>query len=281
MEIRTLTEGDRGAAEAFLAQHCDSSMLLLSNIHRRGFEYTGQQWSATYAGAFEGERIAGIVAHSWNGMLLPQAPVHAEQLASRLVQLSGREVNGFIGPRDQVRRVRHALAFADTRARLDEDEDLYALPLDALCEPPPAPEAITCRPAVSNDRDVLIAWRVAYEIEGLGASDNEATRRQSEQGVDAQVQAGHGWVATVGERLVSYSAFNAALPSIVQLGGIYTPPELRGRGYARRAIAAQLLAARASGVTRSVLFTKNPSAVRCYEALGFRRIGEFSLVLLR
>jgi len=83
-----------------------------------------------------------------------------------------------------------------------------------------------------------------------------------------------------GDRLLAYSAFNAALPNIVQLGGIYTPPEFRGRGYARRAIAAQLLAARANGVTRSVLFTNNASAVRCYEALGFRRIGEFSLVIL-
>jgi predicted GNAT family acetyltransferase len=281
MEIRILTEGDRAAAQAFLVQHCDSSMLLLSNIHRRGFEYTGQQWSATYVGAFEGERIEGIIAHSWNGMLLMQASVHAEQLAPRLVQLSGREVNGFIGPRDQVRRIRRALALADTRARLDEDEDLYALPLDALREPPPASEVITCRPAESRDLDVLIDWRVAYEIEGLGASDNEATRRQSAQGVGGQVQAGHAWVATSGERLLSYSAFNAALPSIVQLGGIYTPHELRGRGYARRAIAAQLSAARAAGVTRSVLFTKSPSAVRCYEALGFSRIGEFSLVLLR
>jgi predicted GNAT family acetyltransferase len=71
------------------------------------------------------------------------------------------------------------------------------------------------------------------------------------------------------------------LPDSVQLGGIYTPRELRGRGYAKRAIAAQLLAAGASGLMRSVLFTNNPSAVRCYEALGFRRIGEFSLVLLR
>jgi predicted GNAT family acetyltransferase len=88
-------------------------------------------------------------------------------------------------------------------------------------------------------------------------------------------------VAVQQERLLSLAAFNAALSDIVQLGGIYTPPELRGRGYARIAVAASLRAACARQASRAVLFTNNPSAVRCYEALGFRRVGEYALVLLR
>lgn len=75
---------------------------------------------------------------------------------------------------------------------------------------------------------------------------------------------------------VSLSAINASLPDVVQLGGIYTPPALRGRGHARAAVAASLLAARERGASRAVLFTKNPSAVRTYEALGFRRIGDYA-----
>lgn len=74
---------------------------------------------------------------------------------------------------------------------------------------------------------------------------------------------------------------STTLPDIVQLGGIYTPRELRGRGYAKVAVAASLVAARQRGASRAVLFTKNPSAVRTYEALGFRRLGDYSLVLLR
>jgi predicted GNAT family acetyltransferase len=89
------------------------------------------------------------------------------------------------------------------------------------------------------------------------------------------------WVAVLRSEVVSMSAFNAALPDIVQLGGIFTPPQHRGRGHAKRAVAAQLLAARDAGATRSVLFTKNPSAVRCYEALGFELLSEFALVMLK
>ncbi|MEO8185467.1 MAG: GNAT family N-acetyltransferase [Deltaproteobacteria bacterium] len=81
--------------------------------------------------------------------------------------------------------------------------------------------------------------------------------------------------AVRGEQLLSLSTFNAALPDIVQLGGIYTPPALRGRGYVKHAIAAQLREARERGASRAVLFTKNPNAVRAYEALGFSRIGDF------
>jgi predicted GNAT family acetyltransferase len=281
MKIRVLTEGDRDATEALLARHCDTSMFLRSNIRQCGFEYSGQPRSATYAAVFDRERIDAVAAHCWNGMVLVQAPVHAEELAEALVQLSGRAVTGFSGPRDQVSRVRAALGLADARAQSDDDETLYALPLIALSEPALGSEPVVCRSALRQDRDVLVAWRLAYELEVLGASDVEDTRRQSEQFMDTQLRAGQAWVATVAERLVSLSALNAALPDIVQLGGIYTPPEFRGRGYAKRAVAAQLLAARASGVTRAVLFTNNPSAVRCYEALGFRRTGELSLVLLQ
>jgi predicted GNAT family acetyltransferase len=69
------------------------------------------------------------------------------------------------------------------------------------------------------------------------------------------------------------------LPDIVQLGGIYTPPRLRGRGYARAAVAASLLEARRRGAERAVLFTATPNAERCYAAVGFRRVGDYALVL--
>jgi predicted GNAT family acetyltransferase len=87
-------------------------------------------------------------------------------------------------------------------------------------------------------------------------------------------------VALVDGRLVSLAAFNAVMPEIVQIGGIYTPPGQRGRGYARAAIAALPLDAHQRGVERAVLFAGNPSAIRCYERLGFRRVGDFGLVLL-
>ncbi len=71
---------------------------------------------------------------------------------------------------------------------------------------------------------------------------------------------------------VAYAAYNAALPTCVQIGGVWTPPLLRSRGYARAAVAGALLAARERGVPRSVLFTEedNHPAKAAYRALGYR-----------
>ena len=124
-------------------------------------------------------------------------------------------------------------------------------------------------------------WRLAYDVEVLQAENTPEQRRESASFLDSRTAEGSAWVAHEGERLLAFSAFNASLPDIVQLGGIYTPPELRGRGYAKCAVAGSLLAARTRGATRSVLFTQNPSAIRCYEALGFARIGEYALIILR
>jgi predicted GNAT family acetyltransferase len=280
MEIRQLSERDRWAADAFLLQHRDSSMFLRANIRRVGFEYSGKLYEATYVAGFESDRIIGMISHSWNGLLLVQAPVEADALAHAVVAASGRKVTGFSGPLDQVRRVRAALELSDVPAQLDAEEVLYGLDLARLRVPASAPELV-CRRARDEDRAELVRFRLDYEVETLSGDGGEESNAKAAAFLDAQVDAGLAWVALVEGERVSLSAFNAALPDIVQLGGIFTPPQHRGKSYAKRVIAAQLLAAREAGATRAVLFTKNPSAVRCYEALGFERLSDFALVLLK
>ncbi|TMB36861.1 MAG: GNAT family N-acetyltransferase [Deltaproteobacteria bacterium] len=80
--------------------------------------------------------------------------------------------------------------------------------------------------------------------------------------------------------VVSMAGFNARTAETAQVGGVYTPPELRGRGHARCAVAGALLAARASGASRGILFTaeSNGPAQRSYQAIGFRPIGDYGLL---
>jgi GNAT superfamily N-acetyltransferase len=61
--------------------------------------------------------------------------------------------------------------------------------------------------------------------------------------------------------------------------GVYTPPELRGRGHARAVVATSLIDARAAGATRAILFTPRPNAVAAYRAVGFAPIGHYAVVL--
>ena len=282
VQQRPLTAADTSLLETFLALHRDSSMFLRANVRSAGLTYQGLRSEANYVGAFRDGRVVGVAAHCWNGMLLLQAPEHAAELARAAVEWSGRPVTGLSGPLEQVRQARSELELDSADVALDGAEWLYALDLSQLVVPEPLSNGtVVCRPPRPEERNALCAWRLAYDIELLGATDSPSTRRRAEEFLDAQIAEGNAWVAVVENTPVSLSAFNAALPDIVQLGGIYTPPALRGRGFAKVAVAASLLVARDRGSSRAVLFTNNPSAARAYEAIGFRRIGDYSLVLLR
>jgi GNAT superfamily N-acetyltransferase len=284
-----LTAGDEERLEGFLAAHRDTSMLLRSNARRAGLVYEGAAFQAVYVGAFHGGSLTGVAAHAWTGLMLLQAPLGPEaaaEVARACAERSGRKVTGFAGPPAQVNAARAALGLADAAAAVDGHEWLYAMDLDRIIMPAALRSgAIVCRPPRADERDLLCEWRFAYHMEALGSPDSEETRQGAAAFLDAQIADGHAWVATEAGAdppvPLSLAAFNAALPDIVQLGGIYTPPALRGRGYAKAAVAHSLLMARERGASRAVLFTDNPSAARSYEAVGFRRTGDYSLVLLK
>jgi uncharacterized protein len=282
IHFRPIELFDQRQLDAFLLEHRDTSIFLRSNLARSGLQFQPKPFHAHYVGAFSGLTLTGVAAHCWNGMLLVQAADHVHGLVRACVAYSGRKVSGFCGPLEQVREAQVGLSLADAPAAMKEDEWLYGLDLESVIVPGIlAHGVVTARPPRPEERDLLCAWRLAYDIETLGATDSLETRERSARALDQQIADGNTWIALEAVRPVSLSAFNAALPDIVQLGGIYTPPELRGRGYAKAAVAASLLAARERGVSRAVLFTSNPSAARSYEAVGFRRLGDFGLVLLR
>ena len=283
MTIRVLASGDEAALETFLVPHRDTSMFLRGNVREAGLEYRGQWGGGQYVASFDGSAITGVAAHSWTGTLLLQAPANAGALAKAAVDTSGREVTGLIGPPEQVATARTALGLDQVVAIADQPEILYAVDLARIVVPGALLDGtIVCRPPRDDERATLHAWGFDYDRETLGAEDTPDARHRSADFMNARIDAGNAWVAVDRDgALLSLSSFNAALPDIVQLGGIYTPPPLRGRGYAKASVAHSLLVARQRGATRAVLFTPNPNAARAYEAVGFERIGSYALVLFR
>ena len=290
MEIRRLMPGDAGALEAFLLPRIASSMFLLGNLRAAGLIDNGVRFSGAYVGAFDDGVLTGVVAHYWNGMLMPQAGEQVEALWRAAVATSGRGVRGAIGPVDQVDVIRAGLDAEAARAscalprQQDAREPLFALELAALVVPEALRQGeVVGRRATSRDADALAAWRVAFEVEALRVEPAAKALLDARTGVGRQIDDGSLWVLEHGGRPVAMTAFNARTAEAVQVGGVYTPPELRGRGYARCAVAASLLAARDEGATLGVLFTAEDNAVaqRAYRALGFREAGAFRLLMLR
>lgn len=280
MEIRALTPGDEPALETFLKQHADSSMFLRANARAGGLAYQGKPLQADYVAAFAGERIVAVAAHAWNGMVLLQAPEWIEAVARGVVQRSGRVVTGISGPTGQATVARTALGLDDRPGPKFGREELFALDLADLVVPAPLADGRwVCRPPRDDELDLVIGWRVDFTIEALHRAPGPGLRDEAAALMGLVHERRSHWLLFDAGRPVAYSAFNAVLPDIVQIGGVWTPPELRGRGYGRAVVAGSLLDARARGVTRAVLFAEREDAKRAYRGLGFSVVGEYALLL--
>jgi predicted GNAT family acetyltransferase len=133
-------------------------------------------------------------------------------------------------------------------------------------------------PLTAAPRDLLIAWRAQYQMETLEAPEEEAQGR-AEREIAAYVASDSHRVLFKDGLPVSMTGFNAQLPEIVQIGGVYTPPEHRSRGFARVALAMHLMEASIDGVTTAVLSAANEAAARAYVAIGFERTGSFAIAI--
>jgi uncharacterized protein len=271
---------DRATLDAFLLEHADGSLFLRSNVRASGLVDGDAPYAGSYAAAFEDGRMVGAAAHYWNGNVILQAPCATGEVA-RAAFAPGRRVTGFLGPWAQVVAARAALGLADEPTRLVSRELLMALDLRALAVPAALADGrLVCRRTRDSDLDLAIAWRVAYMMEELHSPEDDATRALADADVRRIHAAGIAWLLEERGTPVAFSAFNAQLPDVVQIGGVFTPPALRRRGYGRAVVAGSLRDARAAGVQRSVLFTgdENVGAVRAYEAIGYRPVGDYGIV---
>jgi ribosomal protein S18 acetylase RimI-like enzyme len=280
-----LTEADRPQLVDLLLQHVESSLILLSNVDRAGVADHGQVFQATYAGRFDAAgTLTAVAAHYWNGNLLVQGDAGLEGAVRLASDRSGRAVEGFLGPRALVVRARQALGLAQAPTKLDAEEQLFVLELPQLVVPELLSRSdVQWRfPSVEEAERLLVPWRVEYAVETLGATRDDGLRQGSREMVLGWLSERNLSVVTVDGEIVSMSGFNARARGVVQVGGVYTPPALRGRGYGRAAVAGSLLEARQAGYQRSTLFTQesNVAAQRAYQALGYRVIGDYALVLL-
>ena len=77
------------------------------------------------------------------------------------------------------------------------------------------------------------------------------------------------------ERLVSYASSFLQLPQVWMIGGVYTHPEFRNKGYATLATSAVTEEALNSAENAALFVgSDNHPAIRVYEKIGYKKIGE-------
>ncbi len=254
-------------------------MFLLANSRKAGLVDRGLPFQATYAAAFEAERIVAVAAHSWLGTVLVQAPERLAEVVRAAVQASGRRVTGLLGPFAQARAAADALG--ERAVDRDTRELLYVLDLHALRIPAALGSGgVAWRRPRDHELPVLTDWRADYVLETGVEAPGPDLRARSAISVELLHADGADFLLEDSGVPVSYCCYNARIVEAVQIGGVWTPPSLRGRGYGRCVVAGALLSARAQGVPRAILFTPEPNlpARRAYESLGFSIIGDYALL---
>ncbi|QQA42540.1 GNAT family N-acetyltransferase [Pelagovum pacificum] len=272
--MRRVTTVDLPAVEAFLRTRLPLAMFQLSNLDRFGLDgdhaYAPRMWVAERDG-----QVSDVLTVATNGTVMPALTSGDWQAAAEV--LDGMEITAVLGPAQEARPMMKAAGLDGGETAIDNDEPQFALDLAQLVIPD-GPG--TLRPLAAADRDQMIRWRADYEIEALG-SDAETAEVEGRASYEGYIAAGSHRVLMEGGTALATTGFNARLPDAVQIGGVYTPPELRRKGHARRAVALHLEEARDGGATEATLFAASENAARAYIALGFERIGDWTLCLYR
>ncbi len=270
--MRRVRETDLPAVQAYLEARVDQAMFPLSNLRRYGLDGEGPYGPGMWA-HWTDNTVAGVLTVTRNHTVM--ANVHAD-LAEPIVRELG-QIYRIVGPTTTSRPLIERFGLANHDLELDRDERQFSLGLNDLIIPEGRGDL---RPIEEGDRSTLVPWHVAYNVETLGA-DPESFTEMAERVFEAQLQTGWHMVLAEGNDLLAMTGFNARLPQIVQIGGVFTPPNLRNEGLARRAVALHLAKARSEGVERATLFASGEAAARAYRAIGFEDIGTWTLFLLK
>ncbi len=265
MSLRPATSADLPAVETFLRAHEASSVFPLANMAGSG-PSPQKLWLTGRDG------VDGVIALGNSGFVMPQWP--GLDAAQVLRALSGQRVAALIGDHAQVTALCTPLP---TPPRHLSREPLCTLDLSELVLP--EPHGTRLAPIRPEDAETAIAFRTAFDVETMSQPAKTA-RAKAELDVARWIRAGTHRLLWQGDRPVALTGLNARLTEVVQVGGVYTPPELRGQGFARRAVAFHLAEARAGGARRATLFAANEAALRAYRAIGFAQVGWMGLALL-
>lgn len=128
------------------------------------------------------------------------------------------------------------------------------------------------RAATSADRALVLQWAREFALESFEDADPTTASRQAE----ARLERGLGGFALWEDegRPVSLAGWGGRTPNGARIGPVFTPPDLRRRGYAS-ALTAWVSAERlASGCSFCVLYTDlaNPTSNRIYMNVGYEPV---------
>jgi uncharacterized protein len=146
---------------------------------------------------------------------------------------------------------------------------------------PPEPGGTGLRPAVIGDLDRLVpACALAHEGE-LGVDPLRRDADGFRWRTRAQIEEGRSWLWEEDGVILFKAEASAWTPRAVQLQQVWTDPEARGRGYAKRGLS-DLIRMLLEQVPAVCLFVRadNDRAIALYDTVGMEHVLDYRSVLL-
>jgi RimJ/RimL family protein N-acetyltransferase len=278
--VRSADLADIPAIYEFLGRYVETSVFLLANLRERGIQATSSPLSGNFVLVEENATLVGVFCLTRRGDLLVQTGGRTDFVDGMLdaCALEPFPLTGVIAEWTIADAAwNRLLSRPDFAPHYRCKSVVYCL--DRLPDGSGVPDGITIRELNGGDYDI---WdpidRAFQESEGLQVMPDEARRRA---GYHMRADVGGWWGAFAGSELVSTACLNAAYGGLGQIGGVYTRPDHRRRGLARRVMAELTRAHHArSGLSRLVLFAaeQNRAARALYESMGFAERGRFGLL---
>jgi predicted GNAT family acetyltransferase len=264
----------RRAAGAYLARDPVGSSALLTvseTVRRHGPHAYGDAEPARFGWVWDGDggHVAGAFVQTppRPPLLGPMAEPLARELA-RTLRAAGIGLSGVKGGEAQ------AYAFADEWAGAhgwSVDVRLRLFRLGSLTPQQPAPQGVARR-ADAADVPLAAAWMRAFAADIGDSSGADQT-----ENVSRRIADGCLYLWETDGQPVSMAARSPLLAGQSRVSPVYTPSELRGRGYAGAVTAAVSRDALDAGAEQVLLFADlaNPTSNALYQRLGYRPLADF------
>lgn len=276
-ELRLLVETDRRELVRFLQRDPVSNIYLLSRIAVDGVVNEESTAHGRFYGHAQNDVLDGVVFFGHRkGMVLAGEGETFVRSCADLALGAESEWIILVGPRTVTDAFLSHYRWRGRPTHINRVQDFYV-----LRHVDPGFSLAPIERAEQDDLDDIVEMSEQMLLEDFRLNAGSLSREGIRESMRQKIADGRSWVCREHGEIVFKVDVSAQFAGGSQIEGVFTRPHRRGRGYARRGVAA--LSAELLGSSAFVSLhvdRENLAARRAYEKAGFRPHAEFRLVLL-